>query len=362
MTIHSLLLATSLMTQASAVELQDLANVLGPAESRRAFEGIVATAEVTGPRGSFTSEIISLADGTTRFRLIGASTTELAVVDGVGLRRSPAGTLDPAQAVVAFVRGHEVHRMLVDLERVFAPEGTIGADGCVAVRFGQGGAAVCGVGSDGKGAEVARLESIVLAGVESSAGEPVTLQFGDWRVLHGVELPFAVEFLHAGERHSYRYVEVLPFGLAPGSALPADTGARLARLGDLADLVRAHHRAMVAHRAGDIEMLAADEAPRSLVSGRGSLRESGRDATRERLGAYLQTVRFDRYDDVVVPVVAVAQDGSLGWLACQIEASGTSLGADGSQESLSYGFSWVELYGRSGGQWLRVGNASSAKP
>lgn len=362
MTNHSLLLAAALLAQPSPAELADVAEVLGPAASRRALEGIVATAEVAGPRGGFTSEIISLADGTARFRLIAESTTELAVVDSVGLRRSPAGILEPAPALVAFVRGHEVHRMLIDLERIFAAAGTVGADGCMAVHADHGAATVCGVGAGAEGAEVGRLDSIVLAGSESSGGEPVTLQFGDWRLVHGVELPFAVEFLHAGERHSYRYLEVLPFRLAPGTALPTDPAARLARLGDLADLVRAHERAMAAHRVGQVETLAADEALRSLVSGRGSLRESGRDSIRERLGAYLETVRFDRYADVVVPAVAVAQDGSLGWLACQIGAQGASIRPDGSREPLSYGFSWVELSARSEGRWLRVGNASSSQP
>jgi hypothetical protein len=192
-------------------------------------------------------------------------------------------------------------------------------------------------------------------------GDRVELRFADWRSVQGVRHPFEVEFNHAGERHRYRYQEVLPFRLAPGAALPAEPAALFARLGDLAELAAAHARTIEAHRRGDIGMLVADEGERSIVSGRGELRASGREAVRERLGGYFAATRFTRYEDVEVPVVAVSADGTLGWLGCEIEAEGTQTGADGAPSPISYGFSWVELYARTEGRWLRVGNASSPR-
>ncbi len=200
-----------------------------------------------------------------------------------------------------------------------------------------------------------RPATIVLELPAALGGGSTTLELDDWRAVHGVQLPFAVDFLHAGERHTYRYSEVLPFRVAPGVDLPRGAEAAdplFARLGDLAALASAHERTLAAHRQSDVRLLLDDAAERSLVSGRGTLKETGSDELAARLGPYLESIRFTRYEDVVVPVVAVSADGSLGWLACQIEAAGESRVsklADGSAEPIAYGFSWIELYARSDG-------------
>ncbi|MBZ0089062.1 MAG: hypothetical protein K8H90_01660, partial [Thermoanaerobaculia bacterium] len=111
-----------------------------------------------------------------------------------------------------------------------------------------------------------------------------------------------------------------------------------------------------------VERLLAGGGEASLGSHRGVLAVTDREAMRERLGPYLAATRFSRYEDVAVPAVAVALDGSLGWLACQIEAEGEQRDAGGLASPLAFGFSWVELYARDGGHWRAIGNASSLKP
>jgi hypothetical protein len=60
--------------------------------------------------------------------------------------------------------------------------------------------------------------------------------------------------------------------------------------------------------------------------------------------------------------IVALDDGSLGWLACQIEAAGVQRDAGGQEAPLAFGFSWVELYARDGRRWRAIGNASSQKP
>jgi hypothetical protein len=193
-------------------------------------------------------------------------------------------------------------------------------------------------------------------------GGRVRIELADWREVHGVSLPFAVDFVHAGERWPYRFTQVLPFRLAPGVELPAEPALLLDRLGDLAEIVALHDRAMAAHLAGDVDRLMADEAGVGTVSGRGRLLETTREEARDRLGAWLEATRFSRYRDTVVPVVAVSLDGTLGWLGCEMEAEGLTIGEGGRRDELAFGFSWVELVARAGGRWVRIGNASSARP
>jgi hypothetical protein len=298
-----------------------------PAATPAGFEAIYSRAEVRGPHGRFVTEIVSLADGRARFLQSHAeSTSELLVSGGAAFQRPAGGGFESAPAAaIEIVRGHDVPRLALARggrpERIELPE------------------------SGGRGAG------------------PIVIELGDWRELFGVALPFRADFVHAGERFEYRYTAILPFRLAPGAPLPADPAALFARLGDLGELVAAHERVMAAHRTSDAAAFAADEAPVATLSGRGELNLRERAATVARMRDYLGSVRFERYADTVSPVVAVAADGTLGWLACEMGAEGKHT-HDGVTEPIVFGFSWVELYAREPGaeRWLRIGNASSQRP
>ena len=93
-----------------------------------------------------------------------------------------------------------------------------------------------------------------------------------------------------------------------------------------------------------------------------ALHRAAIDALVARLGPYLRSIRFTRYHDVRVPVIAVSNDGSLGWLACEIEAEGQEVAPQGQGARVAYGFSWIETAIKRNGRWLRNGNASSARP
>ena len=356
--------------------LAEIAAAIGPAPARAAISGISSLAAARGPRGAFTSEMIALADGTARFRLIKPEgDTSLLLTAGQIYRSdsasAPVKTADAAMA--SFLRGHEVHRMLLDLDHRFRLDARAAPAGCLPLR-GPDGLAVTICGAEGSELP----GSIELELPAALGGGNVTIELADWRILQGapgVQLPFTANFLHAGERHSYRFTEVLPFRFAPGApGVPGPPAAGspaskevaaeqvFARLGDLAALVAAHERLLDAHRRSDPRLLLAGAAERSLESRRGRLQETGREELAARLGPYLASVHFSRYDDVVVPAVAVSADGTLGWLACQIEAAGTTVGSDAAAEPIAYGFSWVELYAKEHGRWQNIGNASSARP
>jgi hypothetical protein len=189
----------------------------------------------------------------------------------------------------------------------------------------------------------------------------VTISFGEGRAVLGLELPHAVQFSQGGEYYRYRFRSVLPFRLAPPGLLPHDPALLFERLGDLHRIVALHERGMQAHRDGDVEALVGDQVEAGIVSGRGQLTGNTREATRRRLGPYLSSTTFERYTDVVAPVVCVSRDGTLGWLACEMEASGVRRTASGEREPLELHYTWVELVVARDGRWWRNGNASSAR-
>lgn len=171
----------------------------------------------------------------------------------------------------------------------------------------------------------------------------------------GDELPVEVAFEDDGGIYRYAFRHVLPFRLAPGERLPDDPAAAFARLGDLHDLVLSHEQVLDAHRTRDVDRLLADQAAIGISVGAAGLALESLDSSKQRLGAWLASAHFDRYEDVVAPVVSVSDDGTRGWLACEISAGGRL--EDGTP--LEFGFAWVELFARREGRWLRTGNASS---
>ena len=337
-----------------------IAGAIGPEAARRALAGVVARAACRGPRGEFTTEVVSLGGGIARFRQVRATgTTELLLSGGTAYARGgPGAPFGSGGAELAsFVAGHEVHRMLLDLDHRFRVDGAVAADGCVPLRGPDGLAAtVC---APTGGHLPARLELELPVG---AGGGTVAIELGEWRAMHGVRLPYAATFRHAGEVHAYVFTAVLPFRLAVGSVLPEAPAPLFARLGDLADLAAAHERTLAAHRASDVDLLLADAAAVATEGRRGELVETAREDVRKRLGDYLAAIRFTRYEDVVPPAVAVATDGSLGWLACEVEAEGERRVPGAAPEAIAYGFTWVELYARTGDRWLGIGNFSSPRP
>ncbi len=338
--------------------LASVAAAIGPTEARRAIAGVATHAQCEGPQGTFVTGIVALAAGPARFlQQRGERTTELLAAPGEVFQRGAGGTMEVAPAAAReVVYGHAVHRLLLDLDR-FTEAGPANAEGCLPLQGPEGLALAACPALDGS--LPGRLEISLSA---ASGGERIVVELEDWRPVLGVRLPFRATFVQSGQRYVHRYEEVLPFRLAPGAPLPSEPEALAGRLDDLAALAASHEEVLAAHRASDVERLLANGGELSLGSHRGVLSMTGGAAMRARLGPYLAATRFSRYEDVAVPAIAVAADGSLGWLACQIEAEGMQRDAAGQEAPLAFGFSWVELYARDGGRWRAIGNASSQRP
>ena len=129
-----------------------------------------------------------------------------------------------------------------------------------------------------------------------------------------------------------------------------------------ADTLRAlHEKVMRAHRESNVDLILEDDAVEAVVAGRGVVSRPTLEARRARLGPYLKATAFEVYRDMVEPVVVVSADGTLGWVIVQIEARGVQTDAEGKKEPLAFQSAWIELYRKSDGRFLRVGNVSNFK-
>ena len=143
--------------------------------------------------------------------------------------------------------------------------------------------------------------------------------------------------------------------------LSCASGARL-RPGDEDRLLQLHEEALQAHLASDIDLLLAAEEDDYVASSAGAVSHPDRNARRQGLGPYLASTRFSVYRDQIPPVVKVSRDGSLGWVIAQIEAKGEQTEPDGTVAPIEFVSSWIELYEKRDGRWLRIGNVSNFKP
>jgi hypothetical protein len=158
-------------------------------------------------------------------------------------------------------------------------------------------------------------------------------------------------------RHNVVAIAILALTVTAcaSSTVPRDSG-------DADRLLALHEEGLRAHRESDVDLLLRAEEDRYTVSSNGAVSHPNRDQRRRFLGPYLESTRFSVYRDQIPPVVQVSADGSLGWVIAQIEAKGEQTAPDGKVEPLEFVSSWIELYEKRGGRWIRVGNVSNFKP
>jgi hypothetical protein len=59
--------------------------------------------------------------------------------------------------------------------------------------------------------------------------------------------------------------------------------------------------------------------------------------------------------------VKVSNDGTLGWVISQVYVRGEQDTGGGEMARIEFESSWIELYEKRNGRWLRVGNVSNIR-
>ena len=76
---------------------------------------------------------------------------------------------------------------------------------------------------------------------------------------------------------------------------------------------------------------------------------------------YLSTTEFKVYENLMDPIIKVSDDGSLGWVVAQVKIQ-----AKREMEGLSHEvdeiWTWITLYKRENGTWIRMGEVNSTAP
>lgn len=131
---------------------------------------------------------------------------------------------------------------------------------------------------------------------------------------------------------------------------------------DVDEILKLHRDVLESHMNDDVAKWLSAESDRVTLVSRGEVSFPTKDERRPGIKAYLEAAEFEKYRDVIDPIVRVSDDGTMGWLVCQVEIVGTRDGAEGMPERIDSVWAWIELYEKIEGRWYRTGNVSNEKP
>ncbi|MGD8377530.1 MAG: hypothetical protein PVF68_15465 [Acidobacteriota bacterium] len=193
-------------------------NALGGREAIGALGSLAVEADCTGPDGEFRTRVESLRPGSVYFRQAAdGRVTELWSTPERTWRADPEGGTSGVDAGVRpFLRGHEFHLLLFELESRFSSHRRgdaveVGGRSCRKVEMEDDSghpAAVCIDESDGT--------PLMLEMNPEGAAGPIRIHFTDWREVEGLRYFHAFELTEGPERtFTYRYRILVPDGVDP---------------------------------------------------------------------------------------------------------------------------------------------------
>lgn len=129
---------------------------------------------------------------------------------------------------------------------------------------------------------------------------------------------------------------------------------------DRAEILAQHAQVLQAHRENSVAMMVDGAAEDYVLVTRGEVLYPTLAERAERFDEYFAITTFDRYEDTIEPLVQISEDGTLAWLIARVTVSGTQKQGD-EELPLEFTSAWIELYKKSDGRWIQVGNVSNFK-
>jgi len=144
--------------------------------------------------------------------------------------------------------------------------------------------------------------------------------------------------------------------LAPG--LPGAASANPSS-GPRAEVAARHALEREAHMDRNVELLLSLFADDFTMVDGGELKRPTLEEQRTRFEAYFGAVRFQKWDDLVPPVIQVSTDGTLATVLVQKEVVLVLADAPADAKPERAVFAWAETWAKRRGRWLLVAMAST---
>jgi hypothetical protein len=339
--------------------LDSMVEALGGRAALAAVRSMAVEAVCSGPGGPFTTQVRSVRGAGTYFRQASADgITEIWSTPERTWSLAEDGSLRVHPDVVrSFVRGHEFHLLVLEVEQRFSGHRHAESDSVlgepahrIEMVDGEGFPAILWLG---------RETSLPLAlemNPEGAAG-PVRVDFEDWASFGGVRL-FRSFGLTEGSDREFRYdyvnVEINP-------ALPGLLDAPADPERDRQAIEKILQRDREAHLQSDATLLTGHLADELVEVGDGAIRTRSRKEVVDFFTAMFHGATFHAWDDTTPPLIRISSDLSMAWVVRRVSADREVI-QEGRPVRQRYTSAYTATYEKRAGRWWMTSVTSTFLP
>jgi len=329
---------------------------VGEATEINRIRSIEGFADCLGPKGKYSTRIISFRDGKTRFTQQFSYKDELSdiFINGqLAWQKSAQSLISPFQKLV--VNLHEYQRMSVDFQKMFHDFVLLGTE-----KFEKRESIKVEAKNQLNGtiylyfdAETKLLSGYVLPIPDSQ--QSVKNVFHEWKRIGKLKLPTKViatdssgEWILNFQQISFNKTDSKIFAPPP-------------RVSDLAELMRLHEQQKTAHLSYKAELFVEMFAEKLTQVQRGNVSTRTRAENLTRFKNYFNTFKFIEWENLKPPVIKISKDGTLATIIVQKRVRGTYKNDQGQDVLDHTDFAWLEVWEKIDGQWKVITVASTEK-
>jgi ketosteroid isomerase-like protein len=126
-----------------------------------------------------------------------------------------------------------------------------------------------------------------------------------------------------------------------------------------AEVAARHALEREAHVERNVDLLLSLFADDFIMVAGGEMKRPTREEQQARFTAYFGAVRFQKWDDVVPPVIHVSTDGTLATVIVQKEVVLVPADSPADAKPERAVFAWIESWAKRRGRWMLVAMAST---
>ena len=361
-----LLCAVTTAAQADSADSQKILDrtleTLGGRRAIGQLRSLAVEADCTGPGGDFHTRVDSFFPGMTYFeQTAGDEVTRIWSTPERTWHQEPDGTIEPLDANTRyFLRSHEFHLLLFELESRFSDHHLAGLDSiggtpCRLIEMiDESGrpASICIAESDG----LPRLLELNPEGAQGS----VRITFEDWREIEGLRYFSAFRLTEGPDRvFTYRYRRLEP------DAVPADlfvAPAPPSQRGDQEALLEILRQDRRAHLETDASLVSPHLAETLVEISAGRVNSQ----TRNDVVAFFETMfegaEYQIWEDAVPPLIRISSDAAMAWVARIVRVRREAPGPDGRSQVQAFTSAYTSTYEKQDGDWKMASVTSTFRP
>lgn len=333
---------------------------LGGREAIAELRSLSVTADCSGPGGAFRTRVDSLRpDAVYLLQRAGDRSTEVWSTATATWTRSAEGAIEPAPGARSFLRGHEFHLLILELEERFSDHRlgeTVRVDGreCRRIEMTDDGGRPASLCVDESGGLPLELEMS-----PEGARDTLRIRLDDWRQIEGIRYFHSFLLTEGPDRtFTYRYETIEPNAVdALRFVAPAPPGLEQQQ----AELVEALRRDRRAHLATDAALLAEGLADTVVEVSDGEARIRTRAELESFFRSYFDGAAYEAWEDARAPIVRLSADATQAWVirTVRVHRREPAAGGDADRRFTS---AYTATYERGDGGWKMTSVTSTFAP